>query len=220
MAVFADGDRVAWSRTVCKPACATSSAYRDARSMTPSRSLGSRTVVGASAGGVLVMAATPAVSLRRWTSTASVTLPVSHASASSVPSVNGDLVGWVAADGTPRAGTLGIAVANRPRSLGNPITTRTFAPKATWHLEQPVSAVPTSCSVRITDRKGRAVRSLSCSAAARAVGDVVASWNGTGTGGHRLHGTYRWTVVARNADGTLVAADGGRAPTTGTIVVK
>jgi flagellar hook assembly protein FlgD len=62
------------------------------------------------------------------------------------------------------------------------------------------------------------VRTLTCDLTAMKTGGVKVSWDGKDTGGvAQPAGAYTWTVVASNADGALIAADGTAAATTGTV---
>jgi hypothetical protein len=53
------------------------------------------------------------------------------------------------------------------------------------------------------------VRKLGCGKVGRHVGAAIVSWNGKNSAGRLVaEGTYHWVLVARNADGSLRAANG------------
>jgi hypothetical protein len=129
-------------------------------------------------------------------------------------SVDGSVVSWIGPDGRPRTAPVA-HVADQPRSLGDPIAPKSLAPGASWTLDLPTSAQLTSCSVNITSGT-TVIRTLPCDTPQATIGTVVATWT---TPAQTPAGTYTWTVVAANADGPLLAANGTTAATTGTITL-
>jgi len=121
--------------------------------------------------------------------------------------VDASVLTWVK-DGIVRAASLRI-VADQPRSLGDPI-----APMV------PYSASLSHCSFDFT-AFGRVIDRVPCSRKDSPYGDAVVSWDGRTATGHSVRpGLVTWTVHARNASGSALAANGEGAAVHGRIKVS
>jgi hypothetical protein len=111
-------------------------------------------------------------------------------------------------------------VANPPWFLGDPQAPNTYDPSSgTWNADLVTSAALTDCNVVIS-QGSVTVKVLPCNAAGAALGEATASWNGTDNSGTPVPaGVYTWTLVASDADGSLLNYDGSTTPVTGPIVV-
>ncbi|MBE7188339.1 FlgD immunoglobulin-like domain containing protein [Jatrophihabitans endophyticus] len=221
------GDYVAWDYLVSYQGDTQASFFRDARTMTPKVRLPEHdVVVGASDEGVTLapadfQARSSSTSVRPWTSNR---VRVVHSGEANVGS---STAAYTRAGDDPTRTGDGTVYAqplthgtDRPRSLGNPFTSPRTSRGHVWHLTLPTSAALNHCSVSIR-RHGHSVRTLSCGRTLMSLGEVSVSWNGRTRSGHRAgKGTYRAVVSARNADGTLLAADGSHASTSRTVTVR
>jgi hypothetical protein len=131
-------------------------------------------------------------------------------------SVDDSVVAWIGVDGRPRVAPAP-QVVGLPRSLGNPIAKSSFASGGTWTFELPTSAPLTACAVRIKSG-ATVIRTLRCIPSLMTMGSAKVVWDGKNDAGAiQPAGTYTWVVNAANADGSLLAADGTPAVTSGTV---
>lgn len=208
--VYASGDWVAWSIEYTHGTHdRTTSGYRDARTMAKTHDV-SDYPSAATSDGLVVEQSYQKYFLLPWNGSAKITLPKS----SSTPDVYGSLMSWTDPNGEPKVAPLPRHFANRPRSLGDPEAAASIGRGKAWRFDLVTTAPLSSCSVKITSA-GKLVHTINCSAKAMKAGEIVGSWD-TGKGG-LAKGSYRWTVVAKNADGSLLNADGSTAATTGTV---
>lgn len=219
------GDWVAYTRYYSG---AFHSALRNARTLAAPQALpAGAAVVQASAGGLVYQTSTGAYRFRTWASSTAHALPISmprdfnyNYVREAPPVVSGSQMAWVGADGAPRVAPLPVAVKDRPRSLGNPHANHGLKLGSSWTFDLVTSAVLTHCAVRIKNSSGVIVRTLACDAASAHQGEIVASWDGKNATGHRVSpGTFTWTVVASNGDGSLLNANGSTTATSGKISV-
>jgi hypothetical protein len=133
--------------------------------------------------------------------------------------IDGNVMAWADGDGL-HAAPLADAPPDRPRSLGDPVTHKTFTlGGASWPFRLVTTATLTKCHVQIS-RGGVLVRQLDCNAGVLDSGEVLVSWNGYDLHGHQAPpGTYRWTAYASNADGSMLRSDGVPEQTTGVLSV-
>jgi hypothetical protein len=226
-------DWVAWMRM--HPGGSHDGAWRNARIMSATRAIPDDLVLaGASVSGPVLGAVqtsgAPTYTLRSWHSGAiAAVLPQSYfpywqyapvffdqgpVARYSAPTVYGAYVGYLGSDGRPAVVALRQHVWNRSRSLGNPATQRAIAAGSTWSLDLPASAYLTSCTVVIS-RGATTVARLPCTPRYLAVGEVRASWSiPSGS-----NGDYAWTVVAANADGSMLSANGSETAPRGAFTV-
>jgi hypothetical protein len=212
--VYSFGSWTAWS---VKPRDgARISAWRNATSLTPTRTLSpTDTLVGASAGGLVVARSHAAGTLSSF---ALVGWSTGHQRAQlpgrgTVPAVEGSTVGWLRS-GVPTVAAIGVPITNRPRSLGNPSAPARVKRGAIWRLEL-VTSAPLTGGI-VTFRHGTYRHTVSCSPAQLGRGDVFAHWDT----GSAPAGRYTWTIHAAGAGGTLLRATGGTGPTTGRLTVS
>jgi hypothetical protein len=205
------GDWVAWRADRLNDAASILRA-RNARTLAPAHALGNAfDVDGSSAAGVVVSYGENRYKVLSWPNAALVaTVPSSFGDA---PAVDGQFLAYLNSVGVPVVAPLTDHVVNRPRSLGNASAPKSVTHGHSWSLDLVTSAALTSCSVRIT-HGSTLVKTLGCAAAARKLGEVRATWNATGA-----DQTDHWRVVAKNADGSLLATGGSAAATTGVIHV-
>jgi hypothetical protein len=224
--VYSFGDWVAWSR--CSSSGCTGE-FQNVRTHKSHALPKQASLAGASAAGVVTQV-NGRYALQPWSGAAPHGLPVSHqfvryglsvyGSNWAAPAIDGSRMAWIGADGLPRVAPLGVKVADRPRSLGNPGAPHGLRHGSTWHFDLPTSADLTSCAVDIRTSAGKLVRALPCAAGAMKQGEVVASWDGTAHGSKVRDATYTWTVSAGNGSGTLLAGDGSTAATSGKVTVS
>ena len=167
------------------------------------------TVVGATAAGV-ELALNGRYAIQPWAGGAIISLPGTQ------DVLSAGRVAWVGADGLPRLSVLGKLVTDRPRSLGNPLTTPGLDTDGTWSLDLPVSAALKTCTVSFSDGT-QTVDTVSCDPAAARQGEVRATW----TPANALpNGDYEWTVTGTSAFGALLDADGGTTSISGPVNVS
>ncbi|MCU1678311.1 MAG: FlgD Ig-like protein [Frankiales bacterium] len=173
--------------------------------------------------GVIVAAPSGATQVRAYTSstyTTVLTQPTRLVDFQSLGvEIDGDHMAWIGFDGLPKVTTLPHR-ANRPRFLGNghaPTTSNTSL--RPWAAELATSAPLTRCRVLVTSG-ATLIRSLACDAALMNVGVAGVSWDGTNSAGRRVTGALTWKLVAGNADGGVLAADGTTTPIRGTLTAK
>jgi len=130
---------------------------------------------------------------------------------------------WVASNGQPKVSPLPDQKL-RPRHEGNP-----FAPTAfnagsgatqpwvgEWVFTEPLAA----CSVQVKNDAAALVRTLGCDPTYAKQGEAVASWDGKdATGAVVPSGTYTWTVLGSDADGSALDTNGVSTSITGSIAV-
>jgi hypothetical protein len=108
---------------------------------------------------------------------------------------------------------------NRPRSLGNPDAPRLPDGSGNWYAAIPASAPLTTCEVQIKSG-AEVVQTVPCDPAAMRQGVAQVAWvDQSGEAGSLPPGPYVWTLLAGNADGSVLAADGSTAPVTGTVYI-
>jgi FlgD Ig-like domain len=136
-------------------------------------------------------------------------------------SVDGAAMAWIDSSYDTKVAPLPVDVFDRPRSLGNPLAAKTLTIGRTWGLDLVASATLTSCRVTISTSTGHLMRSLGCSAGAARLGEVIARWDGRNAAGHYVaNGTYKWRILAGNADGTMLRSDGVATSSAGSITVR
>jgi hypothetical protein len=184
--------------------------FRNVATMDPALEVSSEyTVIGATAAGV-ELTRSGRDSIQPWAGGSPFTLPGTQ------DVLSGARVAWVGADGLPRLSALGRPVSNRPRSLGNPVTTSGLHSDGTWTLDLPVSAELKTCTVSFSDAK-QTVDTVSCDPDAARQGEVMATW----TPANGLpNGDYKWTVTGTSVAGPLLAADGSTTPISGPVTVS
>jgi hypothetical protein len=133
--------------------------------------------------------------------------------------IDGHVLAWGDANGL-HAAPLADAPADQPRSLGDPVTSKTFKiGGASWPFRLVTTAPLTNCRVHIT-QAGVLIRQLDCNAGLLGSGEVLAHWNGYDDHGHKAQaGTYRWTAYATNDHRSMLRSDGAAKQTTGTLTV-
>jgi len=152
-----------------------------------------------------------------WT----ITAPTAYPKNDSVPAgADSGVLAFADTDGLMRAAPTP-HVRNPPRYLGNARTELRRSSGQTWTLLAPTSAPLSTCEVGITDADSTtAIRALPCTGAA-SQGEVATSWDLRDGSGHPAGpGQYRWTIIARNADGWLRHTNGTTAKVTGLITVS
>lgn len=155
-------------------------------------------------------------SLLPYGATTGTELPATPGSASLA--LDGKVLAWADADGL-HAAPLADAPPNQPRSLGNPVTHRSFTIGTSWPFRLVTTAPLTGCRVHIT-KSGALVRVLDCNAGLLGSGEVSVRWNGYDDHGHQVQpGSYRWTAYAVNDHRSMLRSDGAAKQTSGTITV-
>lgn len=127
---------------------------------------------------------------------------------------HGQYASALSSSGTPGIAAFAAHLNDRPRSLANPFVATSARLYHRWHLDLVSSAVLSYCSVRIT-RGTTVVRTLGCDQGAKQVGEIATGWT-PGTVGP---GNYRWTIVAGNADGTMLTRAGTGGLTSGSLKI-
>ncbi len=224
--VAASPDVVAWVRQQCDlvgGTCSTAGGFRDVRTGAPAITL-------PDAGGQQVLALSDSYLVYQNTSgqavarsiagatTTVVTTGIGSTTANPSVSVSGSTVAWLGG-GLPRVAPLPY-VTSPPRVLGAPIapTSVVLSQSGTWSADVVTSAPLTSCSYALTSTTGP-VTTLPCDPAAMAVGEAVASWDGTVAGTAVPAATYTWTLTAAGADGALQSPGGSSAAPTGAVTL-
>ncbi|MDT0213224.1 FlgD immunoglobulin-like domain containing protein [Rothia sp. ARF10] len=156
------------------------------------------------------------------TATGAVSTPVSGAGWGTVDAGPSGL-GWAAVNGQPKLSPLA-GQRLRPRHEGNPFAPTTFTSTSgaaePWVGEWVFTEQLTTCSVQLRNSAGTLVRTLTCNATYAKQGEAVVSWDGKDAAGTGVpSGTYTWTVVAGDADGTVVDTDGLSTSIKGNITV-
>lgn len=137
-----------------------------------------------------------------------------------VAGVYGSTIAWVDTDGRAKLTPLSRHYPMRPRALGKAIAPSTLARGAIWSFDLPTTAPLASAEIAIKNARGEIVRILSGGVRSAALGEVVASWDGRDGHGRPVPAsTYRWTVFAKNADGSLLRPDGTTTRMTGLVRV-
>ena len=133
-------------------------------------------------------------------------------------SISGSLLGWIGADNLPHAAALP-HVGAKPQYLGNGSAPSSLVTDGahSWDADFVTSEGLTKCAVTISSG-ATTIRVLPCDPTQMMVGEVAVSWDGRSTAGDLVSpGTYRWTLTAANADGSLLNADAGSGPISGSI---
>ncbi|MFC7491263.1 MULTISPECIES: FlgD immunoglobulin-like domain containing protein [unclassified Knoellia] len=130
---------------------------------------------------------------------------------------------WVSPNGQPKVSPMPDQHL-RPRHEGNPFAPTTFnagsGATQPWVGEWVFTDPLTACSVQVKNDAASLVRTLACDPTYAKQGEAVASWDGKdATGTVVPSGTYTWTVLGRDADGSALDTDGVSTSITGSIAV-
>ena len=128
--------------------------------------------------------------------------------------IDGSVVAWIGEDGLPKVAPLP-GGDGRPQFLGGGSAPRSTSSSHTWSAEWDTSAPLASCSVQLTLGRTR-IRTLACDAAAMAVGVATVAWDGRNAAGRSVSASVAWRLIAGNAGGTVLAADGSAKVISGT----
>jgi hypothetical protein len=142
-------------------------------------------------------------------------------------SLDNSTIAWLDCQGIPGFPVDGTAeaaplphVANPPWFLGDAQAPVIYNPTTgSWNADLVTSAALTNCDVVIS-QASTTVRALPCATASMAFGEANTSWDGRDSGGNPVpNGLYTWTLVASNADGSLLDYNGSTTPVSGPVVV-